>query len=193
MSAFSALPICLTPAIGCHLPTPPLPDRSFYTSGTPVFTSGDLVLWLPPQGMPFDCLVLGGQRTCAPRSHETVTVKEIVLGWLPLPGHCTESRQNMPPSFWERGLFACPGTVAWGACFWFGTLTEACGGALKKQGLVSEVFALSFCLTPAFLYLTGELRLFSGALIFVAAARGQLYIAWLWWPEGPLLRVAIGL
>ena len=32
-----------------------------------------------------------------------------------------------------------------------------------------------------------EFRPLSGALIFAAAARGHLYITWLWWPVGLIL------
>jgi len=38
-----------------------------------------------------------------------------------------------------------------------------------------------------------ELIPFSGALVFAGAAKGHLYITWLWWPAGLMLTNPTGL
>ena len=46
---------------------------------------------------------------------------ERVLGQPPPQGHSTGSRLKHNPSFCERGLFTCPGALAWRAGLWFHT------------------------------------------------------------------------
>ena len=67
-------------------------------SGAPVSMSGDLVSVAAAQGMPLKHLALVGKGARIAGSHRTVTIREIVLGRLPPPGHCTDSRRKHAPT-----------------------------------------------------------------------------------------------
>jgi len=47
--------------------------------------------------------------------------------------------------------------------------------------------------TNGYLQAKNELIPFSGALVFAGAAKGHLYITWLWWPAGLMLTNPTGL
>ena len=61
-----------------------------------------LVFAAATQGTLFDCLALESREACVPGSHATVTIGETVLGRLPLPEHCTDSRLKHTPRFSEK-------------------------------------------------------------------------------------------
>ena len=62
--------------------------------------SGAFVFVVAPQGMPLDCLVLMASRACFPEFHGMVINREMVLGKLPLPRHCADSRLKHIPSLY---------------------------------------------------------------------------------------------
>ena len=71
-----------------------LERECLYISGIPVFASGTLVFVAAAQGISLDCLVARD----VPGSPRTVTIRDTVLGRLPLPGHCTDSGLKHSPS-----------------------------------------------------------------------------------------------
>ena len=71
-----------------------------YTSGTPVFKSGALVLAAATQEIPLYHLAVVARDTCIPGNYRTLTIVETVLGRLPHPGHCTDTADwNTPLPF----------------------------------------------------------------------------------------------
>ena len=62
-------------------------------------------------------------KACIPGSLETETERQFLVDYHP-HGTARTADWNTLPSFWERGLFACPGTSARGAAFWLGTHLE---------------------------------------------------------------------
>ena len=64
----------------------------------PSFMLGDSV-FAATQKTPFNQLELDTRGACIPGSHGMVTIRESVVGRLPLPRHCTESRLKTPPFF----------------------------------------------------------------------------------------------
>ena len=95
--------------------------------------------------------------TCVPRSHRTLAIGEMVLGRLPCPGHCEDSRLRCTPeSFCEGGLFAYPWAFAWGADFTFGTFltdTKLFARISGNTGWGHQLGALPLCLGLAHLCL----------------------------------------
>ena len=88
------LPFCLITAGGHHFHTLPLPcsEAPVSQGGELLHKSGALIFAATTQGMPLDFLVLEAKRNCIPGYHGTVSIKETVLGSLPPPRHCTDSR-----------------------------------------------------------------------------------------------------
>lgn len=69
-----------------------------------------------------------------------VTIGETALGRLPLPQHCPDTKLKHIQSFCEKDLFTCPGDLARGAGFRFGThlvTSELLSGDLG-QGMPSS-------------------------------------------------------
>ena len=95
--------------------------------------------------------------TCVPGSHRTLAIGEMVLGRLPCPGHCEDSRLRCTPeSFCEGGLFAYPWAFAWGADFTFGTFltdTKLFARISGNTGWGHHLGALPLCLGLAHLCL----------------------------------------
>ena len=109
---------------------------ALHASGALVFISGALVFAASAQGIPLDHLSLVAEGTFVPGSHRTVEIIEMVFGKLLPPRHFTDSGpRHTLQSFCERGLFACPGALAWGAVFRFGTHFVVSGPALKEHRL----------------------------------------------------------
>lgn len=59
-------------------------------------------IWYPnfvaaAQGIPLDLLALVARGACVPWSHRNITIEETVLGRLPSPGLCTDSRLKHTP------------------------------------------------------------------------------------------------
>lgn len=67
--------------------------------------SGALVFTAAAQGMPFDQEALVTRRTCTPRSHRTVAIRETVIGRIPSSGHCTQSRLKSTPNISVKGAY----------------------------------------------------------------------------------------
>ena len=85
-----------------------------------------------------------GWGSCVPGSHGT-------NNWRDSPWQTTTPRalhrqqtETYPQTFWERGLYACPGTLVWGAGFWFGTLIGANRGSLREWRLKNAICFLFF-------------------------------------------------
>ena len=75
-------------------------------SGAPGFVASTLE-------MPFDHLALVAGGACIPGSQGTVATEDTVLGRVPPPEHCIDSKmQHTPQPFCGGGLFACPGALA---------------------------------------------------------------------------------
>ena len=70
--------------------------------GALVFTSSPLVFAAAALGMPLDCLALVARWACVPGSHKTVTIREIVVGRLTPPKHCTDRRLKRILSFFVK-------------------------------------------------------------------------------------------
>ena len=142
---------------------PYLPEGGFYTCPVPWF------LWLLLRRQ-FCLPVFEVQEYCDPGSHRTPPIREIVLGRL-----LTET-----PSFWERGLFACPKGWPWGTGLWCGTLV---GGCTVPSGyrLMDIIFELSFCSAVAHWYLP-ERSLYTHLepQVLQLLTKRHLQIAWVW-------------
>ena len=101
--------------------------------------------WLPGFGgqrslfswVPWDC---NNQRDISSQANTPITLQK-------------QWTEMHPQSFCERGLFACPGALAWGAGFRFGSYQGAYGTALRECRTVDAIFVLSLCLTKACQYL----------------------------------------
>lgn len=102
-------------------------DALFFMPGTSVFAAA-------AQRIPLDCLALVRRRAYLPGFQRTIEIREIILGRIPSPGHCTESRMRHK-SFCEGGLFDYSGVLALGAGFRFGIHLLAYRAALKKHRL----------------------------------------------------------
>lgn len=99
----------------------------------------------------------GGQMDLWSWSPGTVTNGETVLSCYLPRAQNRQQAEMYPQSFYEIGLFACPGISGWGACFWFGTYVDR--GLLKcslgmKQ--VHTIFEFSICLISAHQHLLGR-------------------------------------
>ena len=91
---------------------------------------------------------------CVPASHSTVTIEETVLVRLPPPGYYTDNRLKHTPQFFcDRGLFACPDVLAWGAGFRISTNLEAYRYALGECKLEDTISTLYICLAITHWYL----------------------------------------
>ena len=141
--------------------------------------SGALFLVAAVQGMPLDCLALEagqGERRglCSWVPWDYNKCKD--GSWLvATPGElCIQQTETHPQSFWERGLLACPGALAWEAGFRFSTLPEAHRGALREWRLGGVTFALTLPLphSRGLGSYVKELVHFPETPIFVTAAQG---------------------
>lgn len=63
-----------------------------------VILSGAPVFAVAMQGTALEYVVLEARGTCVPGSHGTVTIRGTILGRLPPPGHCTDSKLKHDPS-----------------------------------------------------------------------------------------------
>lgn len=112
-----------------------------------VFMSGNPGFVASTKGTPLDCLVLEAKGSCSP-GPRIARIKEIVLGRLLLPGHCTDSRLKYTAVFLKRKpnylyrSFDIRGN--------FGKLIGVYGGALTEWRPGNTIFALFFCLTSAY-------------------------------------------
>ena len=78
-----------------------------------------------------------------------------------------------PQSFCEWGLYACPGSLVWGASFRSGTQIGAYGYACRERRLVDVILVLSLCLIIAYQYLSEKSFIhLSGVPNIVTATRG---------------------
>lgn len=66
-------------------------DALFFMPGIPVFGAA-------AQGILLDWLALVTRGPYLPGFQRTIEIRKIVLGRLPFPGHCTESRMRHTPS-----------------------------------------------------------------------------------------------
>lgn len=57
------------------------------------------------EGTPLDHLDLKARGACDLGTHEIVTIRGTILGRLPLPGHCTDSRLKHVPSVSEKEAY----------------------------------------------------------------------------------------
>ena len=116
---------------------------------------GDLVSWVPQ-----DCN------------------KETVIGRLPHPSNCTDSRLKPPKPFCERCL---SWSFSLGAGIRFGTYLNY-KGVLRECRPGDTIFALTFSLTIAHWYLS-ERNIYTclEPQFLWLTLRGHLLIAWLWW------------
>lgn len=128
-----------------------------------------------------------------PGTQRTVTIRETVIGRLPLPGHYTESQlETHTQAFWERGLCALSRSFGLGEQFWFGTLRGLYGAIPRKQRPGDAIFVLSCCFTPAQWYFPERslyiclvhwfLQLYSGNTPTLPDSRGQQGLS-LWVPQ----------
>lgn len=109
--------------------------------------SGALVFTATAQGMPFDHLALVARRTCIPRSHRIVTIRETVIGRIPSSGHRTESRLKYTPSLSVKEAYLLVlEAQLWSRLQVWHTPRDY-GGALRKCRPGNTIFVLSFCLT----------------------------------------------
>lgn len=119
-----------------------------HMSGTLVFMSGDPVFMAVPQRTPLDCLTLEAKQSCIP-CPTTATIRETVLGRLPLPGHYTDSRLKYTPVFLRKRpiclyrSFDLKGRLP----VWQTSRSSWRGSNRTKTS--GHIFALSFCLTLA--------------------------------------------
>ena len=119
---------------------------------------------------------------------------ETVLGRLPAPGHCPDSRLKHTPSLsvketslldwelWPEGKFLVRHVTR--------------GLQRSSQGMkVSRCNLCTICLPPSSSLVSSrkELISLSGSPMFAAATRGHLHIAQLWWPTGLMLMGPTGL
>lgn len=134
-------------------------------------------------GDALDHLALEAKMACVPGSHGTVTMGDTVPDRLPLPGHRTDSRLKQTPSLLEKE--ACllvqelwPKEKSCG-------LTHYRGLQRCSQGMEAGECNLCLLSLPCFSLLVSSRKVLItlfGFPIFAAAARGHLYITWLWWP-----------
>ena len=96
--------LCLIPASGHHLGALPLLHcrASLSPGGELLHVPGAPGFIAATQGMPLDHLALWARGACDPEFHGTVTIRETVLGRLPLLGHCTDSRLRHTPVFLSK-------------------------------------------------------------------------------------------
>ena len=69
-------------------------------------------------------------------------------------------------------MFACSGALALGVGFWFGTVIETYGVALREWKLVGAIFALYFCFVLACWYLSEGAYILTWSLDFSSCCQG---------------------
>lgn len=146
VNAICVLPICLMSASGYHFWALLLYSRALLSSGEEVlhntgalvFTFGDMVLAAAIQGKTCDHLVRGA---CIPGSHRTVTIIETVLGRLPFPRHCTNSRLKYTPTVFVKEDICLSRNFSPGDRQWVWHPPTGWPGALKDAAR-DTIFAL---------------------------------------------------
>lgn len=103
-------------------------DTLVFTSGSPIFVDTDQEM------TPIGHLSLVDREACFPGSYGTVTIEETVLGRLPPPWHCADSRLRHITHSVCEGV-ACPGALAVGAGVRFGAYPLENRAALRKSML----------------------------------------------------------
>lgn len=144
--------------------------------------------------MLLDHLALETRCACFPRSQRTVTIREIVLDRPILPGHCTDKdwhKIDTPsiflrkrPIFLSRSFGLMNRRLVWHTY-----------RGLQRWSQGMEAGGCNLCILPGPYSSTlvssiKELIPLFGALIFAAAARGHLYIAWLRWLAGLYVQIS---